>query len=996
MNIKKIIIIFLFFVASLFIETLKAQGISVYQQKPNDKEAVYFPISDGKKDVSGELQDAINKVKKGFGFGIVFIPEGTYRISKTIYIPRAVRLIGYGKRRPQIILTKNSPGFQQEIPGDKGKASYMFWFVNNLVEEGGQPYDAGASTFYSAMSNINLKIEDGNPFAVALRTHFAQHSFISHVDIEIGNGKAGLFDVGNEMHDVRFFGGDYGIYTTKASPGWPVMMVDTYFEKQKKAAVKTQEGGLAIVRMQAKNVPVVIDIDPNYSDKLFFEDCIFENVQGPAIVISNENNAGNQISLKNMVCRNVPELFKYRRSGITTTGRGKIYRVKHYTHGLHLDHLAAEPEMRTDLDMVELLQLPVLPEKDIPSLPDMSSWVNIQDLGAKGDNITDDTKIFKEAISKYANIYIPQGWYIISEPLKLQIHTNFIGLNPISTQLILKESTPAFSGFGPPVALIETPPEGRNIVNGIGINTGGYNYRAVGCKWMAGSNSYMNDVKFIGGHGGMNKGPQQSGRRGGGMSPGFASADGQASEPGANAWDNQYWSLWITNGGGGTFKDIWTASTFATSGLYVNNTSTEGRIYAMSLEHHTRNEARFSKVSNWKVYAFQLEEESRESRYCQPLELNDCSNMVFANLYIFQVIRVNTPYPYSIRTWNCNNIEFLNLHNYAQTKYTAVLPLYDVNANIQVRPWEITWLYISGNEKNPENSGSSDTKIKRLATGFEFAQGTTSDSKGNVYFCEQRMRRLYKWSVETNTVTPLADFPWEPLSLGCDTKDNLLVVFRYNPQPGHLINGKQESAPQLPDTGGTSFSGWGNSGFITEAFSIDPENPEETIRKLGRVPMGSIKNIAKALYPANRWRDFHDFNTVVSYKPEECFVAPDGVTIIPCQYDLARACALLEAFPGKPFYASDEYDKRMVKMDVASDGTLSNMSYFIEMGEFGSVVDRIGNLYVADGQIYKYDNKGSRIGQINMPERPLTMIFGGKDKKILFVNSYSSLYSIIQ
>ncbi len=72
------------------------------------------------------------------------------------------------------------------------------------------------------MSNVDLQIEDGNPFAVALRTHYAQHSFIEHVDIHIGNGLAGMFDVGNEMEDVRFFGGEYGIYTTKPSPGLAV------------------------------------------------------------------------------------------------------------------------------------------------------------------------------------------------------------------------------------------------------------------------------------------------------------------------------------------------------------------------------------------------------------------------------------------------------------------------------------------------------------------------------------------------------------------------------------------------------------------------------------------------------------------------------------------------------------------------------------------------------------------------------------------------------
>ena len=216
---------------------------SVYLQKLNDPDAVYFTAenfgikADGVTDVSDALQKALNEVKQRQNFGIVFIPEGTYKISKTIYIPNAVRLIGYGKNRPVIILGKNSPGYQKEVSSDKGKANYMFWFTSGLVESGKAPRDAGAGTFYSALSNVDLKIEEGNPQAVALRTHFAQHSFISNVDIYIGKGKAGLYDVGNEMENVRFFGGDYGIYTTKTSPGWQMMMINTYFEGQRKAAI---------------------------------------------------------------------------------------------------------------------------------------------------------------------------------------------------------------------------------------------------------------------------------------------------------------------------------------------------------------------------------------------------------------------------------------------------------------------------------------------------------------------------------------------------------------------------------------------------------------------------------------------------------------------------------------------------------------------------------------------------------------------------------------
>src|SRR5690349_13118209 len=86
----------------------RPESKSFYQMRLNDDDAAYFTpenfniTNDGKTDVSDELQRAINEVKTNFNFGIVFIPEGIYKISKTIYIPTAVRVIGYGKKRPLI------------------------------------------------------------------------------------------------------------------------------------------------------------------------------------------------------------------------------------------------------------------------------------------------------------------------------------------------------------------------------------------------------------------------------------------------------------------------------------------------------------------------------------------------------------------------------------------------------------------------------------------------------------------------------------------------------------------------------------------------------------------------------------------------------------------------------------------------------------------------------------------------------------------------------
>jgi len=873
----------------------------------------------------------------------------------------------------------------------------MIWFTGGLAQEGRKPSDAGAGTFYSAVSNVDFRIDKGNPQAVAIRAHFAQHGFINHCDIRIGSGKAGMYDVGNELEDVRFYGGEYGIISSRTSSGWPMMMVDTYFEGQRKAAVYSKEVGFAIVNMHVKNTPVAFEMAENLADRLHVENSLWENISEAGVRVSVEGNTFSQLNLVNVDCRNVPVLVGYAQSGKKVAGKAKMYRVKEFTYGLVYQDLNDASSFREICEIEPVAKLPVTLGKDLPVLPAMETWVNIRDLGAKGDGETDDTEVFEKAVSLHKNIYVPQGWYRLTRTLKLSPGTKLIGLHPFGTQFLLKESEPAFSGFGVPVPLVESSEGGDDMLNGIGINTGAYNYRAVGCKWMAGERSYLNDVKFVGGHGTLRKpAPNASGqssyrrdeRR-------ISSPSSPVMETGKDmAWDNQYWSLWVTNNGGGTFKDIWTASTYATNGFYANNTSTPGRIYAMSIEHHVRNEVRFSKVSNWKVYCMQTEEESRESTDCQPIEMDDCKDVTFANLYMFRVIRVNEPYHSSVRIRNCENIAFLNLHNYSQIKYTNNIAVFDVNKDIDIRPWELSRLIVTGKEPHQQSLGNEIGKVNQLASDLEFAEGIARDSKGNIYFCDHRMRRIFKWSVETNSLSLLADFPWKPSNLAFDSEDNLLVLFRYDAQPGYLINGKPEEMPVMPDTKGTSFSGYGNSAYTMRVYSIDPENPEETIKLLPRVPMGQVKNVYKALYPSNRWRDFHDFNAVSVYVPEMCFLAPDGKTIIPHYFDLSRSSSLLEAYPGKPFYTSDEYDRRMVKMDVANDGTLSNLSYFVEQGEFGSAVDKEGNLYVADGEIYVFDKDGKKKGMIRVPERPSTLQFGGKDGNTLFVTGRSKFFGV--
>ena len=561
---------------------------SVFTDRPVDEAAIYFTPenfkvkADGRMDVSEALQEALNRTKqKENGCGILFIPEGVYKLNKTIYIPSGVRIIGYGGKRPVFVLAKQAPGFQ-EVTRETAKGKYLFWFIGGGYRPGGRIGDANAGTFYSSMMNVDIRIEGGNPNASAIRAHFAQHCSISNVTIHVGKGRAGIVDAGNHLENIAIYGGEYGIDTDKSAPGWPIMLLNSYFEGQRKSAILTNEGGLTIVRMRAKNVPVAVEIKENAPDRLFMEDCIFENVHRTGVILTDAGNAATQINLRNIQCNNVPMFALERFTNQQIPGKEKTYRVTRFTFGFNADSLEDTPQIVRRTETEPIKSITPLDTGDTPMLPATEQWINIRNLGAKGDGFSDDTHIFQEAVQKYANIYIPQGWYVVKEPLTLKQNTNLIGLHPGTTILLSLGGNPAFSGFGAPQAQLTTPQGGMNIVCGIFLNADAYNYRAVNCKWMAGEGSYMYDVKFSGHdkarffHNGQSAAnPLEK----------PMSITPETHDLITRAWDNQHWSLWITNGGGGSFRDIWTANEYSSAGLYISHTDTPGRIYGMSLEH---------------------------------------------------------------------------------------------------------------------------------------------------------------------------------------------------------------------------------------------------------------------------------------------------------------------------------------------------------------------------------------------------------------------------
>jgi sugar lactone lactonase YvrE len=693
------------------------------------------------------------------------------------------------------------------------------------------------------------------------------------------------------------------------------------------------------------------------AEELWISDSRFENITGPAVVIGDEKNARSQTNLHDVVCENVPVVASFRESGRRIAGKSGIYEVRDFCHGLQIPASTSSPEVATTFDPADLENEPPPVPSDIPDLPPQDEWVNVLDLGAKGDGVTDVTGILKEAVAKHRTLYFPTGRYRVTETIALRPDTVLIGLNPITTQLVLADNTAAFSGGGAPAAVILAPKGGTTILTGLGLDTG-INNRAIAVKWMAGGHSMMNDVRFLGGHGtflpnGMRRPVYNNNRTG----------DADPRRP----WDSQPHSLWVTDGGGGTFKDIWSPNPYAQSGICISDTSTPGRIYAMSLEHHVRNEMKIRNVSNWKIYALQTEEERGEGPNALPVSIEDSHDIAFANLFLYRV-ESDAPYRNGVTLKSSHDITFRGVHAYSPGKFTFDNTVFDETSGIEFREREIALLKIT----EPKSRHTPDPRVEKCAGGFNNIDGATADADGNIYFVDARWNRIHRWSPKDRDLTIIRDTPIAPTALAFDTRGNLLVVTRDGKAYAFKPGGKEDDLIAL--------------------------EPTPAVARLDGIPMIAL----------NRWRDEHDFLDYTMERKPWQFVAPDGVTCIPAGedfvhtgktqrralVDLFRAYALAPARTGVPFYVADEFGHKTWEFSVDPDGALSQPKLFAEEGEAGVAVDPDGNVYVAAGQIHVYDPAGKKIETIEVPERPTSLVFGGADRRTLFVTARSSLYEV--
>ncbi|MGH9343832.1 MAG: SMP-30/gluconolactonase/LRE family protein, partial [Terriglobia bacterium] len=454
--------------------------------------------------------------------------------------------------------------------------------------------------------------------------------------------------------------------------------------------------------------------------------------------------------------------------------------------------------------------------------------------------------------------------------------------------------------------------------------------------------------------------------------------------------------------------------TFSQAGFYVSWTTTPGHVYELSNEHHVRNEIKFDHVENWDINAPQTEEEAGESPESLSLEFDGSKNITVANYHGYRVTRSRAPFPAAVRLYNSANIHFRNLHVNAESgfatcdkngcgtflrvsKFPYEDAIQDMTHHLEVREREFAVFDIPAEPATPAAPDASavlepGSRVQKLEDGFFSISGAAVDASGKLYFVDHHQQRIYGWSAGQG-LTIERDNPLDPVNLAFDKAGDLLVLSSAGPE-------------------GT-------------VYSFRPGTPADQITVLAPQEMKPRPN-ALAILPGNYWNNGEfknqlNFSTLtyttlaemfaqdVSTPKAREYVSPDGSLFLPAgrvfeqgppDYtgwrfsDNLDTNGFISALPGHRSYVSSESEDVTYSALVGADGTLNDLRPFVQRGGESVAVDSRGNVYVANGQIFVYSPAGREIAQIDVPERPIDIVFGGRGRCTLFILAHHALFAV--
>ncbi len=249
---------------------------------------------------------------------------------------------------------------------------------------------------------------------------------------------------------------------------------------------------------------------------------------------------------------------------------------------------------------------------------------------------------------------------------------------------------------------------------------------------------------------------------------------------------------------------------------------------------------------------------------------------------------------------------------------------------------------------------------------FKFTEGPAVASDGRVYFTDQPNDRIYIWD-ENNGISLFLEGTGRSNGMYFNAKGQLVTCADEKNQLGyfdedkklHILHegyeGKHLNAPNdlwIAPSGGIYFS---DPYYHRSWWAEGHKEIQDTRGVYYLSPKGEITRV------------IDDFET-----PNGLIGTPDG----------------------KILYVADIQAKKTWKYDIQADGSLVNKTLFANNGSDGMTIDNKGNVYLTSGKVWVYSSKGELIEEIEFPEKPANICFGGKKRKTLFVTARTGVYTL--
>ena len=270
---------------------------------------------------------------------------------------------------------------------------------------------------------------------------------------------------------------------------------------------------------------------------------------------------------------------------------------------------------------------------------------------------------------------------------------------------------------------------------------------------------------------------------------------------------------------------------------------------------------------------------------------------------------------------------------------------------------------LAGQENNIVAEGATPQKV---GTDYRFTEGPAVAKDGSIYFTDQPNDRIYRWD-EQEGITLWLEGAERSNGLYVNADDQLVACADAQNRI-ILFESREERKVLLEEFEGKHLNG-----------------PND----LWIAPNGDIY-FTDAYYHRNYWPEGHGEGQAVRgvYR-----LTPDG-SVSRVISDYKQPNGIIGTPDGKTLYVADIEDRKIWRYEILSDGTLAGKTFFAPHGSDGMTIDNRGNIYLTMGKVWVYSPEGELIREIEIPESPSNLCFGGKERDILFITARTSVYTL--